>query len=67
MYYFHQPNYCAGDPKNDIKSVALILMAQEMGIKDYEEKMKKKDQRQHVMEAFVQGSQYSKQVRKLIW
>ena len=66
MYYFPTANYRAGNPENDLLSLALIMMAQEMGIKEYEEKMKKKENRRKVMKEFTTVTFYCQPLKKLI-
>ncbi len=66
MYYIPTANYRAGNPENDLLSLALILMAQEMGIKEYEEKMKKKENRRKVMKEFTTVTFYCQALKKLI-
>ncbi len=65
-FYYPGKKYSAGDPTQDYVSLALMLMALEMGLKNYEGKMTSREKKKENIRLFIECKDYNHEVRKMM-
>ena len=65
-YSFNKSNWAAGERRQDIISMCLIVMAYEMGAKNYEMMMKSQAEKKATINMFIKNPNYKMKVRNLI-